>query len=64
MWRQPGTHRSSGVQRGAAAVGAVIGRHDGDQRGGFALTVAAPLLVNGDTVAARIHFSAKRARDC
>lgn len=28
--------------------------------GSFALTVTAPLMVNGDTVAARIHFTASR----
>jgi ketosteroid isomerase-like protein len=61
VWHQPGANRFSGIQRGAAAVGAMIGGMTEISEGSFALTVTAPLMINGDTVAAQIHFSAKRA---
>lgn len=60
VWHQPGANRFSGVQRGAAAVGAMIGAMTEISEGSLALTVTAPLMVNGDTVAAQIHFSASR----
>src|ERR1700754_1748794 len=60
VWHQPGANRFSGVQRGAPAAGAMIGGMTEISEGSFALTVTAPLMVNDDTVAAQIHFSAKR----
>ncbi|MBB5788880.1 nuclear transport factor 2 family protein [Jiangella mangrovi] len=60
VWHQPGANRFSGVQRGATAVGAMIAGMTEISGGSFALTVTAPLLVNDDTVAAHIHFSASR----
>ena len=60
VWHQPGANRFSGVQSGAAAVAAMIGGMTELSEGSFELTVTAPLMVNGETVAARIHFTARR----
>ncbi|MFD4669410.1 nuclear transport factor 2 family protein [Lentzea sp. NPDC058450] len=61
VWHQPGDNRFSGVHRGSEAVGAMIGGMMEVSEGTFSLKRNAPLMVNGDTVAAPVHWTAKRS---
>lgn len=61
VWHQPGSHQFSGVHRGSAAVGAMIGGMMTVSEGTFALKRNAPLMVNGDIVAAPVSWTAKRS---
>ncbi|NEA36949.1 nuclear transport factor 2 family protein [Streptomyces sp. SID13031] len=61
VWHQPGANRFSGVQSGADAVNAMIGGMMEISEGSFELALTAPPMLNGDLVAAPIHFTAKRA---
>jgi ketosteroid isomerase-like protein len=58
VWHQPGDNRFSGVQHGAGAVNAMIGGMMEISRGTFELALLAPPMLNGDLVAASIHFTA------
>lgn len=61
VWRQPGANRFSGVHRGSAAVGEMIGGMMTVSEGTFSLKRNAPLMVNGDVVAAPVRWTAKRS---
>ena len=61
VWHQPGANRFSGVHRGSAAVGEMIGGMMTVSEGTFTLRRNAPLMVNGDLVAAPVHWAAKRS---
>ncbi|WP_439659234.1 nuclear transport factor 2 family protein [Lentzea sp. HUAS TT2] len=61
VWHQPGANRFSGVHRGSEAVGAMIGGMMSVSEGTFSLRRNAPLMVNGDVVAAPVHWTAKRS---
>src|SRR5687768_9712069 len=61
VWHQPGANRFSGVHRGAAAVGDMIGGMMTVSEGTFTLQRNAPLMVNGSTVAAPVRWTAKRS---
>lgn len=61
VWHQPGANRFSGVHRGSAAVGELIGGMMTVSEGTFTLRRNAPLMVNGDIVAAPVHWTAQRA---
>src|SRR5688500_12833240 len=61
VWHQPGANRFSGVHHGADAVGAMIGGMMTVSEGTFTLRRNAPLMVNGDVVAAPVHWTGKRA---
>ncbi|WP_433019919.1 nuclear transport factor 2 family protein [Kribbella sp. CA-294648] len=61
VWHQPGGNRFSGTQRGAAAVNAMIGGMMEVSEGTFELALTGPPMLNGDLVAAPIHFTAKRS---
>ena len=61
VWHQPGANRFSGVQRGSAAVGDMIGGMMAVSEGTFTLKRNAPLMVNGSFVAAPVHWTAQRA---
>lgn len=61
VWHQPGGNRFSGAQSGAGAVNAMIGGMMEVSEGTFELALTAPPMLNGDLVAASIHFTAKRA---
>ncbi|WP_434445172.1 nuclear transport factor 2 family protein [Lentzea sp. E54] len=60
VWHQPGGNRFSGVHRGSDAAGAMIGGMMAVSEGTFALRRNAPLMVNGDIVAAPVRWTAKR----
>ena len=60
VWHQPGANRFSGVHRGSGAVGELIGGMMTVSEGTFTLKRNAPLMVNGTTVAAPVHWTAKR----
>lgn len=61
VWHQPGGNRFSGAHRGSEAVGAMLGGMMSVSEGTFALKRSAPLMVNGDVVAASVHWTAKRS---
>lgn len=61
VWHQPGANQFSGSHHGAAAVGEMIGGMMTVSEGTFALKRNAPLMVNGTTVAAPVHWTAKRS---
>jgi ketosteroid isomerase-like protein len=61
VWHQPGGNQFSGVHRGSEAVGAMIGGMMSVSEGTFALKRSAPLMVNGDVVAAPVHWTGKRS---
>ncbi|KJK42817.1 ketosteroid isomerase [Lentzea aerocolonigenes] len=61
VWHQPGANRFSGVHRGSAAVGAMIGGMMEVSEGSFSLRRNAPLMLNGDIVAAPVRWTAKRS---
>jgi uncharacterized protein len=61
VWHQPGANRFSGLHRGSDAVGAMIGGMMTVSEGTFTLRRNAPLMVNGDVVAAPVQWTAKRS---
>jgi ketosteroid isomerase-like protein len=61
VWHQPGANHFSGVHSGAGAVNTMIGGMMEVSEGTFELALTAPPMLNGDLVAAPIHFTAKRA---
>lgn len=61
VWHQPGDNRFSGVHRGGDAVGAMIGGMMSVSEGTFSLKRNAPLMVNGELVAASVRWTAKRS---
>lgn len=61
VWHQPGANRFSGLQSGAGAVNAMIGGMMEISEGTFELALTGPPMLNGDLVAAAIHFTAQRA---
>lgn len=61
VWHQPGDNRFSGVHRGGDAVGAMIGGMMAVSEGTFSLKRIAPLMVNGELVAAPVRWTAKRS---
>lgn len=60
VWHQPGGNRFSGVHRGSAAVGEMIGGMMSVSEGTFELALAGEPMVNGTLVAAPVRFAAKR----
>ena len=60
VWHQPGANQLSGSHRGAAAVDALLGKMMVVSEGTFELAVTGASMVNGDTVAIPVHFSAQR----
>ncbi|GHH34234.1 nuclear transport factor 2 family protein [Lentzea cavernae] len=61
VWHQPGDNQFSGVHRGSDAVGAMLGGMMAVSEGTFSLKRNAPLLVNGELVAASVRWTAKRS---
>ncbi|MDX8030080.1 nuclear transport factor 2 family protein [Lentzea sp. BCCO 10_0856] len=61
VWHQPGANQFSGTHHGPEAVGAMIGGMMTVSEGTFTLRRNAPLMVNGSTVAAPVHWTAKRS---
>ncbi|MEV6239088.1 nuclear transport factor 2 family protein [Lentzea sp. NPDC051838] len=61
VWHQPGSNRFSGSHRGADAVGALIGGMMSVSEGTFSLRRNAPLMLNGDVVAAPVAWTARRS---
>ncbi|NGY64496.1 nuclear transport factor 2 family protein [Lentzea sp. NEAU-D13] len=61
VWHQPGSNRFSGVHHGPDAVGAMIGGMMSISEGAFTLHRNGPLMVNGDVVAATVHWTGKRS---
>lgn len=61
VWHQPGANQFSGVHHGADAVGAMIGGMMTVSEGTFTLRRNAPLMVNGDVVAAPVQWTGQRS---
>lgn len=61
VWHQPGDNQFSGVHKGGAAVGELLGGMMTVSEGTFALKRNAPLMVNGSIVAAPVGWTAKRS---
>jgi uncharacterized protein len=59
-WHQPGDNRFSGTHHGSGAVGEMIGGMMTVSEGTFELTLTAAPMVNGNVVAAPVHFTGKR----
>lgn len=60
VWHQPGSNQFSGERSGRGAVFEMIGAMMQSSAGTFAIDKVHSLMVNGDLVAASIHFSARR----
>ncbi|WP_052669467.1 nuclear transport factor 2 family protein [Nitriliruptor alkaliphilus] len=60
VWHQPGSNRFSGVRRGPAEVGAMIGDMMGVSQGTFQLAVTGSPMPNGDQVAVPVRFTGTR----
>ena len=56
IWHQPGNHQFSGVHRGMAAVGPMLGKMMETSNGTFAITRADHYMANGDWVAITLEF--------
>ncbi|HEX8868301.1 MAG TPA: nuclear transport factor 2 family protein [Lentzea sp.] len=61
IWHQPGANRFSGTHRGSSAVGEMIGGMMSISEGTFSLRRNAPLMLNGDIVAAPVAWTARRS---
>ena len=57
VWHQPGRNRFSGVHRGMATVGPMLGRMMEVSNGTFSITRADHYMVNGDWVAITLEFA-------
>lgn len=57
VWHQPGNNRFSGVLKGMAAVGSMIGGMMEVSKGTFAITKADHFMANGDWVAIILEFA-------
>lgn len=57
IWHQPGSNQFSGVHKGMAAVGPMLGRMMEVSKGTFNITKADHFMANGDWVAITIEFS-------
>lgn len=60
VWHQPGNNQFSGVHRGMAAVGQLLGQMMGVSKGTFAITRADHYMANGEWVAVSIEFAGNR----
>lgn len=60
VWHQPGSNQFSGEHRGRDQVAAMLAAMTEVGQGSFRLTLTGPLMVNGQHVAAPVHFSAQR----
>ena len=60
VWHQPGNNQFSGVHRGMAAVGQLLGQMMAVSKGTFAITRADHFMANGDCVAVSIQFAGER----
>lgn len=61
IWNQPGENQFSGIHRGIHEVSALIGGMMTVSEGTFQLSVAGPMMVNGDLVAVPTRFRGSRA---
>ncbi|RZJ15802.1 MAG: nuclear transport factor 2 family protein [Acidovorax sp.] len=59
-WHQPGNNQFSGIHRGMAAVGQLLGQMMAVSKGTFAITRAEHYMANGDWVAVSIEFAGER----
>lgn len=57
VWHQPGNNQFSGVHRGMAEVGSMLGKMMEVSNGTFAITKADHFMANGDWVAIATEFS-------
>ena len=56
IWHQPGNNQFSGVHRGMAAVGPMLGKMMETSNGTFSITRAEHYMANGDWVAITLEF--------
>jgi uncharacterized protein len=57
VWHQPGSNRISGVHRGPAQIGAMLGDMMQASQGTFQLDVTGPPMPNGERVAVPVRFT-------
>ncbi|WP_272642927.1 nuclear transport factor 2 family protein [Marinomonas mediterranea] len=57
VWHQPGDNQFSGIHRGMAAVGPMLGKMMEVSKGTFAITRADHYMANGDWVAITVEFA-------
>ena len=57
VWHQPGNNQFSGVHKGMAAVGPMLGKMMEVSNGTFTISKADHFMANGDWVAITIEFS-------
>ena len=60
VWHQPGNNQFSGIHRGAAAVGGLLGAMTATSEATFELAPTGDPLVNNTLVAVPVHFSGNR----
>ena len=60
VWHQPGKNQFSGVHKGIAALGTMMGKMMDVSRGTFAITDAEHFMANGDHVAVTLSFTGER----
>jgi len=60
VWHQPGSNRFSGVHRGPAQIGAMLGAMMEVSQGTFELAVTGSPMPNGDLVAVPVRFTGTR----
>lgn len=60
VWHQPGNNKFSGVKRGMAELGQMLGGMMESSAGSFAITKVNRYLANGDLVAVEVEFSGRR----
>ena len=60
IWHQPGNNQFSGMHRGMAKVGPMLGKMTEASKGTFAITRADHYMANGDWVAITIEFVGER----
>ncbi|WCM89693.1 nuclear transport factor 2 family protein [Acidovorax sp. NCPPB 3576] len=57
VWHQPGKNQFSGIHRGMAEVGPMLGKMMEVSKGTFAITHASHYMANGDWVAVTLEFA-------
>jgi len=60
VWHQPGNNQFSGMHKGIAQVGAMLGKMMEVSQGTFTLSNASHFMANGDWIAIQLEFSGQR----
>ena len=60
VWHQPGNNQFSGMHKGIAQVGAMLGKMMEVSQGTFTLSNASHFMANGDWIVIQLEFSGQR----